>query len=208
MPIRLFVVDDHALYRSGVKAYMARHPDVEIVGEAATAEEAVDRIPTEDPDVVLMDLRLPGMDGLNAVGLLVALGIRGGILVVTAADEEESRGPSLEAGALGFLPKTASAQDLLEAIRAVARGEAPVVAAGDRPPLPPEAEALHDLTPRNREILALTAAGYTSKEIARRLHTTPGAVDTARARTMGRLGLAHRSEVVRFALRADLLKDL
>jgi len=213
--IKVLLVDDHTMFRAGIKALLKTESRVEVVGEAATGDEAVDRVRELKPDVVVMDLSMPGSNGLEATRRIAALGLDTNVLVLTVHAEEEYLIPVVEAGASGYLTKTSADTDLLEAIRVVARGQVF---------LPPKATTLllkrykaaesddsaglHDLSPREQEVLALTAEGFSSREIGKKLFISPKTVDTYRSRIMEKLGLSHRSELVRFALRVGLLKDV
>jgi two-component system response regulator NreC len=215
MATTILLVDDHVMFRSGMKALLEQQVGFEVVGEAATGEEGVDLVRAKKPDVVIMDLSMPGSDGLEATRRIAALGLKCKVLVLTAHAEEEYLVPVVEAGASGYLSKTSADLDLVEAIRVVARGEVY---------LPPKATRLllqhyksgpedhgssaQDLSSREQEVLALTAEGYSSREIGERLFISPKTVDTYRARIMEKLGLNHRSELVRFALRTGLLKQV
>jgi len=215
MPTRILLVDDHAMFRAGVKALLSREHGFEVVGEASSGDDGVDRVRELKPDVVIMDLSMPGSDGLEATRRINALGLKTKVLVLTAHAEEEYLVPVVDAGASGYLGKTNADLDLVEAIRIVARGEVY---------LPPKATRLllqhyktaqtdtlgasPDLSAREQEVLALTAEGYSSREIGERLFISPKTVDTYRARIMEKLGLTHRSELVRFALKTGLLKQL
>jgi DNA-binding NarL/FixJ family response regulator len=215
MATKILLVDDHKMFRSGVKALLEQERGLEVVGEASTGEEGVDRTRELKPDVVVMDLSMPGSDGLEATRRITALGLKTKVLVLTVHAEEEYLVPVVEAGASGYLTKTSADLDLVEAIRVVARGEVY---------LPPKATRLllqhykagqsetssgvQDLSAREQEVLALTAEGYSSREIGERLFISPKTVDTYRARIMEKLGLNHRSELVRFALRTGLLKQV
>jgi two-component system response regulator NreC len=215
MPTKILLVDDHTMFRAGVKALLARENGFEVVGEASTGDEGVDRVRELKPDVVIMDLSMPGSDGLEATRRITALGLKTKVLVLTVHAEEEYLVPVVEAGASGYLSKTSADLDLVEAIRIVARGEVY---------MPPKATRLllhhyknsqtetlgasPELSAREQEVLALTAEGYSSREIGERLFISPKTVDTYRARIMEKLGLTHRSELVRFALKTGLLKQL
>jgi two-component system response regulator NreC len=163
-----------------------------------------------------MDLSMPEMNGLEATRAISALGLDTKVLVLTVHAEEEYLVPVVEAGGSGYLTKTSADTDLIEAIKVVARGEVF---------LPPKAatlllqqykaaeedddqSALHELSSREREVLALTAEGYSSREIGKKLFISPKTVDTYRSRIMSKLELNHRSELVRFALRVGLLKEI
>lgn len=215
MPIKVLLVDDHGMFRAGMRALLERERDLEVVGEASRGEEGVDLVRSAKPDVVIMDLSMPGSDGLEATRRITALGFKTKVLVLTAHAEEEYLVPVVEAGASGYLTKTSADLDLVAAIRVVARGEVF---------LPPKATRLllqhyksapgeagpgaQDLSAREQEVLALTAEGFSSREIGERLFISPKTVDTYRARIMEKLGLNHRSELVRFALRTGLLKEV
>lgn len=213
--IRIVLVDDHAMFRAGIRALIEAEDRMKVVGEAATGDEAVDRVRELKPDVVVMDLAMPGSNGLEATRRISALDLKTNVLVLTVHAEEEYLVPVVEAGASGYLTKTSADTDLLEAIRVVARGQVflPPKAAtlllrrykdveGD------ESAGLKDLSTREQEVLALTAEGFSSREIGLKLFISPKTVDTYRSRIMEKLGLSHRSELVRFALRAGLLKEI
>jgi len=213
---KILLVDDHAMFRAGIRHLLeAEATRLEVVGEASSGDEAVDRVRELKPDVVVMDLSMPGSNGLEATRRIAALELDTKVLVLTVHAEEEYLVPVVEAGASGYLTKTSADTDLIEAIRVVARGEVY---------LPPKATTLllqrykaseaedtaglHDLSTREQEVLALTAEGYSSREIGKKLFISPKTVDTYRSRIMDKLGLNHRSELVRFALRVGLLKEM
>ena len=212
---KILLVDDHAMFRAGIKALLEAEGRMEVIGEASSGDEAVDRVRQLKPDVVVMDLSMPGSNGLEATRRIAALELDTKVLVLTVHAEEEYLVPVVEAGASGYLTKTSADNDLIEAIKVVARGEVY---------LPPKATTLllqrykasesedtaglHDLSTREQEVLALTAEGYSSREIGKKLFISPKTVDTYRSRIMDKLGLNHRSELVRFALRVGLLKEM
>jgi len=212
---KVLLVDDHAMFRAGIKALLEAEGRMEVIGEASSGDEAVDRVRELKPDVVVMDLSMPGSNGLEATRRIAALELDTKVLVLTVHAEEEYLVPVVEAGASGYLTKTSADNDLIEAIKVVARGEVY---------LPPKATTLllqrykasesddtaglHDLSTREQEVLALTAEGYSSREIGKKLFISPKTVDTYRSRIMDKLGLNHRSELVRFALRVGLLKEM
>lgn len=212
--IRVLLADDHAVLRGGLKALLGLEPDLDVVGEAATGEAAVERTRALRPDVVVMDLAMPGMDGLEATRQVVALKQGAKVLVLSSQAEEEYLLPVLEAGGSGYVRKTDADSDLIEAIRTVARDEVFLYPSATKLLLRRyrdaeergEVNPLEELSKREREVLALTAEGYSSSEIGKQLFLSPKTVDTYRARIMQKLGLRHRSELVRFALRTGLLK--
>lgn len=212
---KILLVDDHAMFRAGIRALLEAEGRMAVIGEASSGDEAVDRVRELKPDVVVMDLSMPGSNGLEATRRIAALELDTKVLVLTVHAEEEYLVPVVEAGASGYLTKTSADNDLIEAIKVVARGEVY---------LPPKATTLllqrykasesddsaglHDLSTREQEVLALTAEGYSSREIGKKLFISPKTVDTYRSRIMDKLGLNHRSELVRFALRVGLLKEM
>jgi two-component system response regulator NreC len=213
--IEILLVDDHAMFRAGIRALIEAEDRMKVVGEASTGDEAVDRVRELKPDIVIMDLSMPGSNGLEATRRISALELHTSVLVLTVHAEEEYLVPVVEAGASGYLTKTSADTDLLEAIRVVARGQVflPPKAAtlllkrykdaeGD------DSAGLNDLSTREQEVLALTAEGFSSREIGQKLFISPKTVDTYRSRIMDKLGLSHRSELVRFALRVGLLKEV
>ncbi len=213
--IRILLVDDHAMFRAGIRALIEAEDRMKVVGEASSGDEAVDRVRELKPEIVVMDLAMPGSNGLEATRRISALELDTSVLVLTVHAEEEYLVPVVEAGASGYLTKTSADTDLLEAIRVVARGQVY---------LPPKAATLllkrykdaegedsaglKDLSTREQEVLALTAEGFSSREIGQKLFISPKTVDTYRSRIMDKLGLSHRSELVRFALRVGLLKEI
>jgi two-component system response regulator NreC len=215
MNIRILLVDDHSMFRSGMKALLESERGFEVVGEAANGDDGVDRVRELKPDVVVMDLSMPGSNGLDATRRIAALGLKARVLVLTVHAEEEYLVPVVEAGASGYLTKTSADQDLVDAIRVVARGEVYLPPKATRLLLqqyrnvtPDSVPGLQELSAREREVMALTAEGFSSREIGEKLFISPKTVDTYRARIMEKLGLNHRSELVRFALKTGLLKEI
>ena len=212
--IRLLLVDDHALLRSGIAALLKVEPDLAVVGQAATGEEAVEKARSLRPDVVIMDLDMPGAGGLEATRQISALNQGTRVLVLTMHAEDEHLLPVLEAGGSGYVRKTHAEEDLTQAIRTVARDEVFLYPSATKLLLQGfkkaeakgEASPLEELSDREREVLALTAEGYSAGEVGKKLFLSPKTVETYRARIMQKLGLHHRSDLVRFALRTGLLK--
>ena len=215
-PIRVLLVDDHALLRAGLRALLEAAPDMTVVGEGATGEEGVDQVRALVPDVVLMDLSMPGEGGLAATRRIAQLGLPTRVLVLTVHAEGEYLLPVLEAGGSGYVTKCSADSELLEAIRTVARGDVflyPSAARllvrnfrdGERHPGAGGEDPVGLLSSREREVLAYTAEGYSSTEIGERLRISSKTVETYRQRVMDKLDLHHRSELVRFALDHGLL---
>ncbi|HEX2092092.1 MAG TPA: response regulator transcription factor [Longimicrobiaceae bacterium] len=212
--IRVLLVDDHAVLRAGLRALLEAEPGMEVVGEAGTGEEGVQRAAELKPDVVVMDLSMPGQGGLEATRSIAALDQGTRVLVLTMHGEEEHLLPVLEAGGSGYVNKRSADEELIEAIRTVARGDVFLYPSAAKLLLrglkqksgPGEEDPLNRLTEREREVLSLTVEGFSSSEIGKKLFISPKTVDTYRARIMEKLDLHHRSELVRFALKTGLLK--
>ena len=212
--IRILLCDDHPILRSGLKALLELEPDLKVVGEASTGEEAVEQTKTGRPDVVVMDLDMPGVGGLEATRQISALDVNAHVLVLTSQPEAEHLLPVLDAGGSGFVEKTRAREDLNEAIRVVARGEVFLYPSATRMLLhgyrtaeeKGEAGPLEELSAREREVLMLTAEGYSASEIGKKIFLSPKTVETYRSRVMQKLGLSHRTELIRFALRTGVLK--
>jgi len=212
--LTVLLADDHAMFRAGIKALLEAEGRITVVGEASTGDEAVDRARELKPDVVVMDLSMPGSNGLEATRRIVALGLDTKVLVLTVHAEEEYLVPVIDAGASGYLTKTSADTELLDAIKVVARGQvflppkATTLLLQRYKQADAEGVSLHDLSTREQEVMALTAEGFSSREIGKKLFISPKTVDTYRSRIMDKLGLSHRSELVRFALRVGLLKEM
>ncbi len=212
----ILLVDDHAVLRAGLKALLNVEPDFQVVGEAGSGEEALERVRELRPAVVVMDLSMPGIGGLEAMRRIGAMGLGTRLLVLTAHGEEEFLFPVLEAGGSGYVTKAGADRELTEAIRTVARGEVFLYPDAQRLLLEryqrsqggSDDDPLGKLSNRERQVLALTAEGYSATEIGERLFLSSKTVDTYRARVMQKLGLHHRSELVRFALRVGLLRSV
>ncbi len=212
-PIRVLLADDHPIVRVGLRTLLEAEPDIHVVGEASTADEAVERARELQPDVAVLDISMPG-NGLEALRRIAALGLATRILILTVHAEERYLLPVLQAGGSGYVRKSSLHTDLVEAIRTVARGEVFIDQATARTLLQGYLDRARSgevqdpaqlLSEREREVLRLTAAGYTAQEIADQLFLSPKTVETYRHRVMQKLGFSRRSELVRFALRIGLL---
>jgi DNA-binding NarL/FixJ family response regulator len=217
--IRVLLADDQTLIRAGFRVLVESAPDLEVVGEATTGQQAVDLARSLRADVVLMDIRMPEMDGIEATRLITAdedlAGVR--VLVLTTFEIDENVLRALRAGASGFLSKGVEPADLLDAIRLVAAGEAllspkatrSLIARflGSPEPGPTQAPAqLTGLTDREREVLALVAAGLSNDEIAERLYVSPLTVKTHVNRAMTKLGARDRAQLVVIAYQSGLVR--
>jgi DNA-binding NarL/FixJ family response regulator len=204
--LRLLVVDDHPVVRDGIVGMVASAPDVEVVGEASDGAEAVRLARALAPDVVLMDLRMRGMDGVTAIRELTRLGLPARVVVLTTFDGDSDVLPAIEAGATGYLLKDAPREDLLRAIRAAAVGDA-VLAPSVASRLvgrvrTPEANLL---SPRELEVLALVADGATNRVAGERLHLSEGTVKTHLLSIYAKLGVGDRAAAVAEGFRRGLL---
>lgn len=201
-PVRLLIADDHALFRSGLKALFGSVSDVEVVGEAATGEEAVELAIELSPDVVLMDLQMPGLGGIGAAQRVSRLGV--GVVMVTMFEDDDSVFAAIRAGARGYVLKGADQAEILKVIHAAAEGEALFGAAiADRlcdffsTPRPPgPVESFPELTAREAEVLDLMASGMNNPDIARRLHLSPKTVRNHISNIFLKLHVADRPEAI------------
>jgi two-component system, NarL family, response regulator NreC len=212
--IRVLLADDHTVVRAGAKAVLAAAKDMTVVGEASTGQQAIAMAQRTDPDVIVLDLDMPDGDGVEVTKAIVARGPRPRILVLTMHTEEEFLVPVLQAGAAGFVVKTAADKELVDAVRAVANGDlyvrqaaARVLAQGltRKDPATGHRERYESLSDRERDVLRLTAEGYTAPEIGAKLSISAKTVDTYKQRVNDKLGLSHRADYVRFALKLGLL---
>ena len=204
--ISVLIVDDHALFRAGLRSRLELEQDITSVGEAATAEEAVSKARSLQPDLVLLDLLLPGISGQDAIPKLAKVSPRSRVLVVSSQAAPSSVRQALSAGAAGYVPKRASDQELVSAIRQVAAGDGYVDPdLGAKLVVPDRSAALEPLSERERDILQLLALGYTNQEIGRKRYISVRTVDTHRAHIMRKLGLETRAELVLLALANGLL---
>lgn len=209
--IRILIADDHAIVREGLRALIDTEPGMELVGEAADGVEAVLKARSRQPDVILLDLVMPRKDGIEAIADIKRENPEARILILTSFAEDEKVFPAIQAGALGYLLKDSSPQELLKAIREVDRGESslhPTIARKlirelNRPPenLPPTEEPL---TEREVEVLSLVARGLSNQEIADRLVVGERTVRTHVSNILGKLHLANRTQAALYAVREGL----
>ncbi len=221
-PIRVILADDHDILRQGLKMLLRLQPEIEIVGEARTGREAVEQALTLRPQVVVLDISMPDLDGLAACRQIRAQAPTVNVLILTMHESEEYFFQALRAGAAGYLVKKAAPADLHMAICSVAQGGAflypglakalvRVYAAAPPTQTPPTnngkqmAEELHVLSPRELEVLTLVAEGHTNQEIADHLVLSIKTVQAHRANVMAKLGLENITQLVRFAIRYGLL---
>lgn len=207
MPIRVLIVDDHAIVRKGTRALLAEVEGIEVVGEAADGQAAIDEATSLRPDVILMDLVMPGMDGIEAIRQIKDSQPDARILALTSFAADDKVFPAIKAGALGYLLKSADPEDLLQAIKQVYHGEPSLHPSIARKVLqeirqPHERPATTDpLTDREVEILHLVAQGLSNKQIADQLCIAEVTVRTHVSNILGKLHLANRVQAALYALR-------
>lgn len=212
--IRVLLADDHAVLRSGLRALLNLEPDMEVVGEASNGHEAIELGQTLKPDVIVMDISMPEMDGLAAAKAIHEMGIPCHVVMLTVHAEEDYLFQTLQMGASGYVLKSSADTELMNAIRAAQRGEVFLYPSAVKKVLGEYLKgtrgewgkgALEALTSREKEVLKLTAEGFTNQEIAEKLVISPKTVDTYRQRIMEKLNLHHRSQLVQYALKTGLL---
>lgn len=220
-PIRVLLVDDHALFRSGIKSLLQRHPEFEIVGEAGDGMEGVKRAGQLKPDVVLLDLHMPGLSGRDAAGMLAEESPGSRVLMLTVSEDADDLIETLRAGACGYLLKNIEADTLVSAINKAAEGESVIspqmmgkLLKGVRGELPPKATAqtavaseLNKLSPRERQILTFIARGQSNKEIARELDLAESTVKIHVQNILRKLNLSSRVQAAVFAVEQGIVQD-
>jgi two-component system response regulator NreC len=215
MTIRLLLVDDHAVVRSGLRMLLENEPDVEIVGEAGTAREALDSLDRLRPDVILMDIGLPDLSGIDAAREVKSRRPETAVVALTIHEDEEYFFKMLDAGASGYVPKRAAPEELLTAIRAAASGEVylyPSLAKLlvkdylSQEPASHKENALDGLTQREGEVLGHLADGASNAEIAETLGISPKTVARHRENIMRKLNLHSRTELVKYAIRKGIIQ--
>jgi len=208
-PIRVVIVDDHALLREGTRWILQQEPSIDVVGEAGRGDEAVELVGRLKPDVVLLDLRLPGLPGIDAARQIALVSPHTRILIVTAYDEEDYVLEALQAGAAGYLLKTAPSQELVEAVHAVAAGatvlQPSVSAALARRWTRADGPGGLQLSGREMEVLRLTSQGMANKEMAHRLGLSLRTIEGHLSRTFAKLGVTSRTEAVVQAVNHHLI---
>jgi two-component system response regulator NreC len=210
--VRILLADDHQVLRSGLRALLNMEPDFEVVGEASNGIEAVKLAETLRPDIIVMDVSMPEMDGLKAAEEIQSLGLQAKIVMLTVHADEQYLFQTLKAGASGYVHKSSADSELIDAIRTANRGDVFLYPSAIKKLLGEylrgesrETDEKDPLTNREREVLKATVEGYTNNEIAEQLVISPKTVDTYRQRIMEKLNLHHRSELIRYALKRGYL---
>jgi two-component system, NarL family, response regulator NreC len=212
--IRLLLVDDHKIVRAGLKMLFQAEPDMEIVGEASSGASALIRVAELQPDVVVMDVAMPGMSGIEATRQIKEASPETAVIALTMHEDEQYFFQMLAAGAAGYVPKRAAPDDLVSAIRAVSQGQvflypslAKLLVADYLQRTEPEAELspAAELTPREREVLTCIAEGYTNREIGQKLTISVKTVDRHRENIMHKLNMQSRVDLVKYAIEKGLI---
>jgi two-component system response regulator NreC len=213
MPIRILIADDHGVIRAGLRALLTGLPEIEVVGEAVDGRDTLKKAVALKPNIVIMDLSMPEMGGLEATGKLAQIAPDIRVLILTVHEDESLLKEVVRAGAAGYIIKRAVEDELIHAIRVVARGDMYVHPSMTRalfsaPPTSTESrsEEVEPLTGREIEVLCLLAKGYTNRQIAEELGISPRTAEGHRANLSGKLGLRSRVELVEYAEQHGLLK--
>jgi NarL family two-component system response regulator LiaR len=210
-PIRILIVDDHAVVREGLRSFIQIKPDMEVVGEAADGIEAIEKALSLEPDVILLDIVMPRLDGIGTIEQLKGEGSRARVLVITSFAEDDQIFPAIKAGALGYLLKDSKPEELIQAIRDVYRGDSYLDQTVARklmdelsrePELPPTEEPL---TERELEVLTLIAQGYSNREIGEQLHLRERTVGKYASNILDKLHLSNRTQAALYALRKGIV---
>jgi len=211
--IKILLVDDHKMLRDGLKALLESEEDMQVIGEADTGEQAI-RLGVElQPDIIIMDLGLPDMNGVAAIRAIRSRNQKSQIIVLSMYAHKEVVMQSFEAGCAGYVPKSSAHTDLLDAIHTVLQGKRflhPTAANALVESITrdqPLEKRFENLSGREQEVLKLTARGFNSREIGEKLFLSAKTIETYRQRAMEKLGLEHRSDLIEFALKAGLLNE-
>lgn len=217
--IKVLIADDHALVRSGLSLLIGKQPDLEVIGEAGDGIDAIRQCTELAPDVLLLDISMPGLSGIDVLRHVREQNLPVAVLMLTMHEEERLVIETLKAGALGYIPKKAADSELTTGIRAVYHGEPYVHSSlvktvvrefvqGESEGAAAAADARDGLSRREKEVLGYIARGYANREIATSLHLSVKTIETYKARTMEKLGLTSRIELVRYAMQRGLLAEI
>ncbi|HEX2838712.1 MAG TPA: response regulator transcription factor [Phycisphaerales bacterium] len=211
--IRIMIVDDHAVLRSGLRLLIDAQPDMRVVGEAGTLHQAAEAAKSLTPDVITLDLSMPGPHGLAGIERLRTASPASKVLVLTMHEDASLVRSALAMGAVGYVVKSVADSELITAIRAVASGRLFVDSGNPNEPAPRERPAptsgppVDSLSEREREVLIAIAKGFTNQQVADKLHLSVKTVESYRARLMKKLNLGNRADLVRLALEMGVLRD-
>jgi len=214
--IRLLIADDHVVLRAGLRRLLNEYADIEVIGEANDCNEAITKAGELTPDVLLLDITMPGSGGIDVIRIVKANYPDIHVLILTMHEDESHFMASIKAGASGYVPKKAADSELIAAIRAVNRGEKYIystftesmiskIIPGESPGKTAAIDSYQKLSQREHEVFELVAQGYTNQQVADRLYLSVKTIETYKARFMEKLNLNSRAELVRFALQRGLL---
>lgn len=213
MTIRVLLADDHAILREGVRALLTPHPDMEVVGEASDGKQAIEQVEKLDPDVVVMDIAMPGLGGIEATIELKKLGKRAKVLILSQYEDREYVRRLLKVGVSGYILKKSAGAELVNAVRAVARGGlvldpevARVAMEESSSTAPGGSDPYETLTDREKQVLKLVAEGLSNKEVAETLGISVKTAMSHREKVMEKLGVHNRTELVRFAIKRGVIR--
>lgn len=212
MSMRILIADDHGIMRAGLRALLDTEPDLEVIGEAEDGKHALQLARALKPDIILMDISMPGCSGIEATRLLAEHCPQTRVLILTMHDDKSLLQAAIQSGASGYVLKRAVESELINAVRAVARGDLYVHSSMTRALLEtasytpsPKGDAVENLTPREVEVLQLIASGYTNRQIAEKLTVSVRTVESHRANLIDKLGIRTRVELLRYAIENGLL---
>lgn len=213
MTIRVLLADDHAILREGVRALLTPHADLEVVGEASDGKQAIEQVEKLDPDVVIMDIAMPGLGGIEATIELKKLGKRAKVLILSQYEDREYVRRLLKVGVSGYILKKSAGAELVNAVRAVARGGlvldpevARVAMEESSSTAPGGSDPYETLTDREKQVLKLVAEGLSNKEVAETLGISVKTAMSHREKVMEKLGVHNRTELVRFAIKRGVIR--
>ncbi len=212
--IKVLIVDDHQVVRQGLRMFLELHDEIAVVGEAEDGKQAVELVRLHQPDVVLMDLVMPRMDGITATEQIRALGLPAKVIALTSFSEDDKVFPAIQAGAVSYLLKDISSNDLVDAIHAAHHGEArlhPDIARKlmqqvSQMRVSPQGSSINELTAREREVIRLIALGRNNREIAQDLFISEKTVKTHVSNLLGKLNLEHRTQLAVYAIKNNLVE--
>jgi DNA-binding NarL/FixJ family response regulator len=213
MAIKVVLADDHAVVRDGLRALLEANPEIKVVGDAATSQEVVDKVAELTPDIVIMDISMPGVNGIEATRQIQQAHPEVKVIILSMLGTADNVFHALEAGARGYLLKESAGRDVMEAVQVIAKGEMyfsqpitqTMVKDYMRAREESQANPLESLSMRENEILCMVVEGKTSAEIGQSLHLSPKTIDSYRSRMMQKLGISDMPELIKFAIKHGLI---